>query len=485
MPVSKHTAVYEMFCLLCSAYEFPEPLRFLTSAPNAYRCPADPQVAITTLSAHFPVDALLESRIAQRSAAGALELAAALADPQGGFIALKGGQERRVFDLLTDSGCLSGCRLPVLAVLDDALTAAALSRRTEGELFVCARLADAIMLRVFGFPVATTAGLDRLSRDDLLALATRFALLPANVVINDLLYPESAAAAHPPTADPEHAEHQCPPAPPVHSGPTGPGGSDPADRWYAVGDYPLTELSLVFVGWSPTLRTAEAPAELRAVMDALTELLRFADVARELRFAVWRPAEELYVRLAFGVDRRTPEWIQAALDASDGNFLGLPEPPRPVEPVPPADFGEAMSQFLDPTRNRAGASPEMAGQSSQLSDALLLTLDRDLIGPIVQAAMHTRDPLERNLLVVLADLSRLFHQQGLVLAKHTAKALAAEAGLAQALQLQKPVATLLAVSGRIESLSRRIHECRKTSKQTAAERRPLSAFQRMGSFSRS
>ena len=154
---------------LGSPYQFPPTLAFIAPETGAYRSPADPQQALEALLQKFGKSALVEAGVAARGDEG-LQFTPALAAPHSPFVALYDNNDGRAYALVTSAGCLGHDSPPLFAGLQDRPTVFQLTNFEAGNFFVCASVADMILLRSLGFAATTAAGLTELKLKDIRAL---------------------------------------------------------------------------------------------------------------------------------------------------------------------------------------------------------------------------------------------------------------------------------------------------------------------------
>jgi hypothetical protein len=297
----------------------------------------------------------------------------------------------RPFAVLTARGCLPRGHCPLTAALRDGWTAA---RAAEwGALFASPHVREVVLLRALGLPATLAAGSAAYTAADFAALDARFA---------------------PPAVGPGAG-----PGPPV----------------------------LVFVDWSVRAVSAARPP-------ALTHALARLAAARQhlrLGFAgvtVWRPAPADLEALRFWLDLGDLAGARDLLRASADTLADFAAPagPPPAPPPYPAALAELLAA-------RAGDDPA-AGVAAARA-AYEAAVDRDLVSPLVAAAIADADPLARQVGVHLAAVAGPLHAAAPEVRSALTAALAGGQGGLKALELfQKLSARFAALAALLDRVRR-------------------------------
>jgi hypothetical protein len=110
------------------------------------------------LAGKFSPDQLIQAGIAKRHP---LELlpSDALKCPGSPLVFLRPEPNEEPVEVLTSSGALSGCRLPLIASLSERRTLDALDTHL-GDLLLASSIEDMVVLRTLGLPASLACGLD-------------------------------------------------------------------------------------------------------------------------------------------------------------------------------------------------------------------------------------------------------------------------------------------------------------------------------------
>ncbi len=443
--------IFQNLCALGSPYQFPPTLAFIAPETGAYRSPADPQQALEALLQKFGKSALVEAGVAARGDEG-LQFTPALAAPHSPFVALYDNNDGRAYALVTSAGCLGHDSPPLFAGLQDRPTVFQLTNFEAGNFFVCASVADMILLRSLGFAATTAAGLTELKLKDIRALRGHFDICaPTMDEDNDnALAATAEPAADAPGSDAPAADRGRMAGEELQSqGPaaeaTGP-GEEP--------EFALEELALVLVAWSPSQLETGMPPCIAALEEHLRRLHKHFELT--LKVTTWLASEADIAQMKFIITSQAVRWLQKSMLASleHSHYKSL-DGQMPQAPTPPRDYAEAVARLLGPGSEDKAVIPAPSNPHADWLWAQEL-LERDVVRPLIAQALRAPDRIEGTLTLGLAALSRVFHTQGLLLGKKLSKAVAAKGVDGQAEVPLDGVKQFIALAGRLQSMAAEI-----------------------------
>ena len=177
---------------------------------------------------------------------------------------------------------------------------------------------------------------------------------------------------------------------------------------------------------------------------------------------VWEPNAEAIERLRFIADRRSATIFQEAfLDAAadlDGSVVSFGQE-KPDPPGPPADYPAALARLG--VANRSDPSSQMLGPDQRkraLSDVQKF-LNQQVIQPLRESALAASDPVERTLLMGIAELSHVFHVQSVLIGEKLNRQIA-EPGVGQSDSVPDDrLKNLLATADRLISITKVTERC--------------------------
>jgi hypothetical protein len=165
---------------------------------------------------------------------------------------------------------------------------------------------------------------------------------------------------------------------------------------------PRIPRSLILVNWQPSQLTLDDDPKMLEILNHFLALAERLGIPLD-DFAIWKPSEAQLACVRHALECGDPQRVrEAALDRFEDACVMLDRWPL-MESREPRTFLEAISAMLPPKDqfDRGTASPD-----SQLIERLL---HRDVIEPVLKPEDEMTGPLERNLRVTLAELSRVFH----------------------------------------------------------------------------
>ncbi|MBT6156430.1 MAG: hypothetical protein HOK71_12645 [Planctomycetaceae bacterium] len=437
----KHSLIYARVLSHCPQYVSGDRWEQFQDV-NAFRGPSAPDATWAALQSEFSTDALQKSGVAVLDEAvldeeGALALNPVLTDPEAVVIALRNTDDDPPFELLTSGGCLSGSALPVMAVLEDGPTSR-WSSDFDNVLCVTFAISDVVALRALGIPATLATGLSELGHGRLEEFARRFQLRDA---------PSSVRFSE------------------------GPGNADRLDSHAAEEEIePETGTGmaaimpqLIFVDWSPATLTLERPEGLTAVRAHFARLEHDLGLCLEEVYT-WQPTAAELQKLSFRLEYGNIKDVQSAvLQSLDESTERLNVPAGSMSQVfgPVADHATTVSQ-LHEIRLRRG-DKQLRNKAWQNFGE---SLERDFIQPLICEAQGAAEPVQGNLLLALAETSRLHHMEAALIAENLARRVD-EAGTQriEGIPLSE-MRKLLALTNQIVNLAKESKRCPKPSKVT-------------------
>ena len=161
--------VYQRIGDLCARGALGAPWQRLEIDNDCLRLPQDTGEMFVRLRECFSEQDLLTAGVARLGDGGELLLANALANPNAELVFLRERPYTPPFDDVTSHGLISGRELTIFAACRDHHTRAGL-REWDGILLVAFSMCSHVFFRSMGLPVTLAAGLDDLSREQLLSL---------------------------------------------------------------------------------------------------------------------------------------------------------------------------------------------------------------------------------------------------------------------------------------------------------------------------
>jgi len=454
--------IIETLCELGSHYQFPEKSAFITLEADAHRSPADPQRALEALVQEFGAAALVEAGMARGSREGPLQFVPALACPDTPFVVLHGDDDGRPFGLVTAEGCWGHQSPPLLAGLEDRFTASNLRKSKLGNVYVSATVEDMILLRSLGFAATTAAGLTKLSLPDVRTLGRHFGMAFSETDEDD---DDQAAAlganraADAPEADSRRttgAEIEAEGSSPRATTDVGTTGGTSGGANESL----LEDLGIVLVAWSPSRCAPGVAPSIAAAEKYLTALSENFDMS--LTLTTWLPTHADRAEMEFAIAHRSWKWLRKKMLWSVQHSYYKPlDGKLPQAPTLPLDYADAVGRLLGPAAADKGMIPA-PNKPQELLERAQQLLERDVIRPIIDQAIRTPDRIEGTLMLGLAELSRVFHTQGLLLGRKLSQGAATMDidGLSQV--SQDGIKQFIALAGRMQGMAAEICRQRKS-----------------------
>jgi len=446
-------------CELSSRYQFPEKSAFIAAEAGAYRSPRDPQRAIEALVRDFGEAALVEAGIAVPSRDGPLQLVPALASPDTPFVVLNGNEDGRPFGLVFSEGCLGHQSPPLFAGLQDRFTASNLRKSQLGYLCVCATIEDMILLQSLGFAATTAAGLSELKMQDVRALGRHFgiAFSPADEdADNDDA--EAIAVADPPAE--ALATTASGPDSTQRSGAEAAGNGSLSDGTDDQDEFTWEGLEIVLVAWSPSRWEQGVPCCIAAAEKYFSALSESFGLL--LNLTTWLPTDADIAEMEFVIAHKSKPWLRKKMLASVQRSRYSPLNGKlPQAPTPPLDYADAVGRLLGPAAEDKAMLPARA-KPHELWQTAQELLERDVIRPLMDQALRTPDRIERTLTLGLAELSRVFHTQGLLLGRKLSQGAATPGVDGLSPVPQDEIRQCIALAARMQGMAAEIYRHRES-----------------------
>ncbi len=219
-------------------------------------------------------------------------------------------------------------------------------------------------------------------------------------------------------------------------------------------EFALEELTLVLVAWSPSQLDTGMPPCIAAVEEHLRSLNESFEMA--LKVTTWVPSDSDIAEMKFIIASQAVKWLQNKMLASLRHSSYKPLAGQmPRAPTPPRDYAEAVARLLGPgsedqavipapaTRTRIGSGPRNCWSETLCSRS--------------SSRRCAPDRIEGTLTLGLAELSRVFHTQGLLLGKKLSRAVAAKGVDGQVEVPLDGIKQFIALAGRMQSMAAEIY----------------------------
>lgn len=214
-----------------------------------------------------------------------------------------------------------------------------------------------------------------------------------------------------------------------------------------------TPIYPVLINWSlAELELKEHPAA-RAVEQHLVNLQRHLGIDFS-DSAVWTPSAEELESIKFRVKHGARDDVLEALIDSSSNCECFGLSPSKKARLEPQRYVDAVRDF---TACAAG-SDTLRRQKSW--DRVLQLQESELIAPLMNQAEEEQNALRRTLLTSLAEMSRMFHPQTMLLSAQLAKNVRDQGAKATAELPAEEFRQLVALSDRILAMAQGAQSCR-------------------------
>lgn len=455
---------FDAYLSLCTPFQLSGPWAFVHADAEAFRGPADPAAALATLVASYPDKPLLAAGIAQRNAAGSLQIHPFLSVPEAPIVALRESQQRHRNNLMTEQGCIRGFRYPLFAVLFDKHTYWAIEGGSD-ELILTDTLEDAIVLRSLGFAAAPIVGLSELDDYGVTLLGTLFGAKrrPSQHGMDRQCAPQRPTPQEQAAAERIYEQRKFLVLPGCHR----------------VGPDAENFVTLAIARWSPKSLSLAEPQSVRVALNYLNDVRRFLNV--EL-FEVnhWTPTSHHLAGINFGVTNGEVGWVKSAL------FESFDQPNRDLEQLmqadtSPRDLAVAIQKLQQAFFRDSGDSGSRKRCKAAV-EAYRAVLERDLLGPMTRQAEQVTDPFLRGVHIQWVDLYTLFTDKMLAIREQMFASLKPDPRNAKADVDKKLTAELLTIHKQLMALAPYIVRCPKNHKPSRkpAEHKANSSSPRFG-----
>jgi hypothetical protein len=413
---NKKTAIFQRLLEHCEP-SARKPLSFLEVDGDVWQGSSDPEQVASLLAEEFSTEDLVASGVVTVTEDGSVELMFSLSGDGGRFIALRDATTGEPYELLTGDGCVSSGALPVFEILRDAHTRQCLNQG-NGDLFVAFEIEDVILLRACGLPATLAVGLDDLPLEDVDQFCETFGLTSIKYERARLRKDVGAEHRNPSEYLPDnpfarHVQRDTDGGPPAGLGQL-------PDTAVQPSSCPTAQrVQLVLLGWLPSSLSNAVPCQLKVVVDYFHQLDRFMDV--ELyELGLWEPNEETVARLRFIAARRSATIFQDAfLAAADEIGAGVDTfgKVKPKLLGPPANYPAAIARLQEATSSDQSSHLLGPDRQKHAWRDVQRFLSQQIINPIREYALATSDPIERTLLMGIAELSHVFHIQTVLISE--------------------------------------------------------------------
>ena len=434
------------------------PLGFLEVDEEVYVCPLEPAEVVRALNEDFSIEDLVDSGILVAAEGEAVALAPALTGTAS-FVVMRDAVTHQPYELLTRKGCLFAEALPVFEILRDGRTQDLIEDGT-GDLFVAFDLEQVVMLRACGLPATLAQGLDDLPLEYVEQFCESFAVTRSR---SDRLVSREEIE------DEHRSQSECHPEDPIRRmmrdrmnddvGGAGQAADCDAPSSTDVSASPISA-RLVFLGWTPMEISNAVPLQLKAIVDHLHQLQRFMGV--ELYdIGLWEVNEETIERLRFIAKRNSSVIFKEAMRDAADNTIGILQfgKKKSVAIVPPNNYTTALARLLGCSSGEGGIRLPGPNQRNEAWRDVQRLLSQQVVGPLRELALATSNPIDRNLLMSLAELSNVFHLQSVAMGEQLSRRIA-ECGIESGGQLpEDQFKNLMAMADRMIGIARATEKC--------------------------
>jgi hypothetical protein len=434
--------------------EFAEPWKFLGFGDFLSGPVNDPVGLLRELTADFAADELCGSGVAKTSAAGPLVPSDVLTESESRFLVIRDAEESRPTEILTPKGPLGAAALPVFTAAERG---DGLEHEDDGCRVIAAfSLQDVGVLRACGVPATLAFGLDGLSSNDLDGLRREFRIKlkkgPASCGgLTNVGDGRHADTARPGVANSSAGTESTQ----TRATSTVRGNSPGASKSPAKAGAPQRKRTLILAGWSPASVGLAAPQSFDACVAHMRELEKYLGLDMT-RVFVWTPTPAELKSIRFSVGREDASGVREALLKSlSESTLELPfcDLNSDLSKVP-TNYPEAL-QALWKIMEEKGPAIDATERKNQAWTRTLALLDDQVIRPMLQEAMAA-SPMQSNLRLVAATLSRALHMKSMQIAEQLAKTRGVESQKGGRLLPHTELKDLLAMTDRLVVLSREI-----------------------------
>lgn len=391
--------------------------RNLPCHPGFFDLAGEPTARLSALQTAFAVDDLLRARVVQRDDAGNVTLSPPFAQETQWILALRQKSDAKPLDLLIDGQLLSRRYYSWGAVLADYRIPAMLENFGK-QLLVTTSPADLAVAWSCGIPAIPPTWLHQIGGKPLSALCETLGIPRSN---------EFAPSRHPSGSKTE---------------------SKPAEARSS-----WDSMSLVFADWSLATLDVAPVAEIASIVQHFCSLHQHLGLAVD-DFAVWRPSPDDIAAFQFCAQYGDSTDIANIMTERLDDRCELIIAPGRTTRQKPSSVSEATSTLLSVLCD----APDEHWRQVAWKDAHEL-LETEIVAPLIRAGQSVQDPIRRNLIDTLANISRVLHPQALAIAAKFAVATRKHGLGSLPVVPHEELQQLLVLTDRIIALSQEIEPC--------------------------
>lgn len=452
------TTCIDSYLELCRPFVLPSPWNCCAADEYSRQGPPNPAAALATLMERHSEQRLMNSGIVKKDADGRLVLHPLLAAPDVAFVVLIDTATGRIYNLMTEAGCVLGDKAPMFEVLGDKHTFDALDA-AEQEVFLTDTITDAILLRSFGLAAAPICGLSRLNQAGIDLLCEHYG---AKQRLSDREEDELQSARQddhgfesaPNPQDPLQKQRSHP-----STMSTGPAAASQPPRYIVpgsasgyVGKEQADFVRLTLVRWIPHQLSMAEPASMPSLIDELVALQRHRRLNID-EVHQWTPTESDLETIRFALTRNESSWIKEAfLDSVYSGvgmlWYGMSKPAVTSLPTDLAGAVEHLQQTMQGAADKDGRD-----RRRQALRNYHQVVARQITRPMLRQAEATADPLDRALQLQFVQLNTLFLEKAPTVRERMLLGLA-QPGEESAKAGDKSVSELLAISSQMVALAK-------------------------------
>lgn len=444
-----HGKIYQRFLDFCYPYSLGGLWHGFQSHTDLWSPPTDSSTALAALRQLFDDSELREGGIASGDPGDTMVLNPILCDQRTIILALRETTDHAPFDLVVNEGCLSG-QLPVCAVMKDERVLKVAAR--VGYLAVTFSMEDLAALRLMGLPAISASGLADVRRETM----TEFC----------------QCLAH--QRSPKFGQNEDSPVPSQNTG-ASTNETCPPEEGEPVTEYSISSADeqamgprpeLVFVGWSPAKLELVEPDQLKDIVRHFAAIEQYLQVPMNDVYA-WRPTQAELDRLMFclqhGIRKDVKEALLVSMDQSAEPITAPARGSAVSKSLP-----EAMLRLEDVVRRSVGNEVMEKQAWADYEERV----NSELAMPLLQLAMTTAEPMQRNLMATTASIARVLHPQAMLIAAKITRRIATSGLGKVGGGPDKDVKRLLELTDRLIDLNKELRECKQRGKARPKPTRP-------------
>lgn len=211
--------------------------------------------------------------------------------------------------------------------------------------------------------------------------------------------------------------------------------------------------SLKLFAWSVKSLSQGDSSAAEKVWEHLGDLQEYLGLPFD-EFQLWKPTVAELTRLSFIADLNLWEDLRNfLLEGPDDHSQSLLIAKK--QRLPPDSLAEAVHKWGQTQSQKSDqASRQAAWKNVQAAH------EQQLYGPLLDQAVRTTDPTERNLVTMLASMSRLLHPQLLTMAETIGRQIGERGASVQSLVPKDEFLQVMAMADRVMALTQGIQACR-------------------------